>query len=58
MEGALNGALGIVSEYEKEEIKEAKPVQVRWMPRRWVQDIHSEGVSWIWKGADAVVVWI
>lgn len=31
IEGALNRALSFVSEYEKEEIKEAKAVQVRWM---------------------------
>lgn len=40
----------------KEEIKEAKAVQVRWMGCRWARDMRSEGVSCIWKGADGLLV--
>lgn len=55
IEEALNGGLSIVSEYEKGRLRRQYQRRLDEWGCRWAQDMRSEGVSCIWKGADVLV---
>lgn len=55
IEEALNGGLSIVSEYEKGRLRRQNQCRLDEWGCRWAQDMRSEGVSRIWKGADVLV---